>query len=90
MELDAALLAILAAVVGVIVAVVRQAFPKVSTRFLPLLAVAFGCAIGAGWTYLGAEVPEGVNKIAYLVLHGFFAGATASGVYSGGKAVAGK
>ncbi|HUU32625.1 MAG TPA: hypothetical protein VMW48_01115, partial [Vicinamibacterales bacterium] len=57
------------------------------TRWLPILSIVVGLILSATWTLLGAEIPEAVNRFAYLGIHGVAAGLSASGLWSTAKAV---
>ena len=87
-ELNVSLLGILTLFTAALVRAIRQPFPEATiTRFLPIISIVVGLALSATWTLLGAEVPEGVHKLAYLGIHGVAAGLSASGLWSTAKAV---
>lgn len=88
--LNPVLLFSIAAVAGILIQVGVKPLFKPDSRWLPLASVVISCGVAAGWTYLGAEIPEGVKPVAYLLLHGIFAGGLSCGAWSGGKALLGK
>ena len=85
--LDAALMGILAVLTVGLVQAIKAPFGDRLDRFGPWLSVGVGCGLAAAWTVLGAEIPEGVNALAYLLVHGLAAGLSACGLYSAGRQV---
>ena len=74
-----------AGIVLALVGVLRQAL-KVSDRFAPLLAI----ALGIGWQ-LGGKASELLDASwAVAAISGVIVGLTASGLHSGGRALAGR
>ena len=86
-ELDAGLLAILSALTVGLVQAIKAPISGDMSRWGPLLSLGAALALSTLWTWLGAEIPEGVNPWAYLGLHGIAAGLMASGLYSTGRRV---
>jgi len=91
-ELNTALLGLMSATT----LIVLEAAKRLLGRFFkaedisavaPIASLILGVLAGLLWTGLGITIPEGVSALAYLGLHGLFAGATASGLYSIAKRV---
>ena len=70
---------LIAIVVGLTEVIKRSA--GINTRYIPLVSL----ALAIGLAFLGAEAP-----VSNIIFTGIIVGLSASGLYSGGKAVAGK
>lgn len=70
-----------------LVQLVRTTFPAVPANFLPMLSIAFG--IGLSFIASAAEIAgtDPNASAASLLLSGLIVGLSASGLYSGAKAV---
>ncbi len=79
---DIGLIAVIVGLVEVIKGLVPDAYKNIANRLSPVVAIGLG--IAAGYVYIAPGQPE------MAVLSGIVMGLSASGLYSGTKAVAGK